>query len=295
MTDYQSKYNEYLELINEALKTYAAKEDCLQDEIYLAVNYSLMAGGKRIRPVILLEFCNICGGSIVSALPVACALEMIHTYSLIHDDLPCMDDDDLRRGKPTNHIVFGEAGAVLAGDALLNLAFETIVNFAASSGLSNEQIIKILQYLSTASGIKGMIGGQVIDMRFEKTAADIESLRSMHRLKTGAMFKASAVLGCICANASEDKIKSAENFADNFGLAFQITDDILDVVGSAEKTGKNKSDVNNNKSTFVSLLGMENAKKEAEKYINNAKEELMHFNNNDFIIWLANTLLEREK
>lgn len=293
--NYENKLNEYIELINIKLKEYCPNENSLQKDIYTAMLYSLEGNGKRIRPVLTLEFCRICGADINKALPVACALEMIHTYSLIHDDLPAMDNDDLRRGKPTNHIVFGEALSILAGDGLLNLAFETIVNFGEKAGLKETQIINSIKYLAKYSGTNGMIGGQVIDIKSEKNIFDIDTLNKMHLLKTGALFKASTILGCICANAF-DKIIFAEEFSENIGLAFQIKDDILDIEGKIEVLGKKiLSDEKNNKTTYVKLLGLDGAKKSVEDYTNKAILALNKFDDNDFLIWLCNLLLNRDK
>lgn len=289
--DYNKKFNEYLELINNKINNLIPNEGI----IYEAMNYSLKAGGKRIRPIMVLEFCQMCGGDINKAMPLALATEIIHTYSLIHDDLPCMDDDDLRRGKPTNHKVFGEAMAVLAGDALLNFAFESVLESGEKADLSETQIIKALKELSTFSGSRGMIGGQVVDLLNENKESDLETLNKMHNLKTGALFKASSVLGCIAANASDDKILEAKNYAQNIGLAFQITDDILDVTGDANKMGKNaKSDISNNKSTFVSILGLQKANEFAVQYTNDAKAALNNFPNNEFMLWLSDMLINRE-
>lgn len=289
--DYNKKFNEYLELINNRINNLIPNEGI----IYEAMNYSLKAGGKRIRPVMVLEFCQMSGGDINKAMPLALATEIIHTYSLIHDDLPCMDDDDLRRGKPTNHKVFGEAMAVLAGDALLNFAFESVLESGENAGLKETQIVKALKELSTFSGSRGMIGGQVIDLLNENKESDLETLNKMHNLKTGALFKASAVLGCIAANASDDKISDAKKYAQNIGLAFQITDDILDIMGDANKMGKNaKSDISNNKSTFVSILGLQKANEFALKYTIDAKDALNNFPNNEFMLWLSDMLIKRE-
>ncbi len=293
--NYENKLNEYIKLINLKLKEYYPKEFSLQKDIYSAMSYSLQAKGKRIRPVITLEFCRICGSDINKAFPIACAIEMIHTYSLIHDDLPAMDNDMLRRGIPTNHIIFGEALSILAGDGLLNLAFETIVNFGENAGLSNSQIIDIIKYLAKSSGVNGMIGGQVIDIKSEKSNLDIGTLNKMHLLKTGALFKASAVLGCICANSYE-KISFAEQFAENIGLAFQIKDDILDIEGKTEILGKQIfSDKKNDKTTYVKLLDLDGAKQSVLDYTNKAVLALNKFNNNDFLIWLCDILLKRDK
>ncbi|MDE6133098.1 MAG: polyprenyl synthetase family protein, partial [Oscillospiraceae bacterium] len=210
----------------EGLKENAAKNGYCQKSIAQAMWYSLSAGGKRIRPVLMLEFCRMCGGDVEKVLPSACALEMIHTFSLIHDDLPCMDNDDFRRGKPSCHKAYGEAEALLAGDALLNLAYEII----SSSGLPAETKIAVISELSMDVGINGMIGGQVIDTSYDgKMIADL--LLEMYSMKTGALLKAACKIGCIAAGADVEKLKAAETYAEKLGLAFQIKDDILDVSG----------------------------------------------------------------
>lgn len=229
--------------------------DCLEQDVISAMEYSLMAGGKRIRPRLTLAFCRLCGGAEEQALPCACAVEMIHTYSLIHDDLPCMDDDDMRRGMPSNHIRFGEDIALLAGDALQSLAFETMLK-----GVTQEnalQSAKAAAYLANACGALGMVGGQVIDLQHENKKAPVEILKIMDKKKTGALIKAACVMGCICADARKEQCEAAEKYAEDIGLAFQIVDDILDVTADSGTLGKPAgSDGGNNKSTYMSLLGI---------------------------------------
>ncbi len=244
---------DYLELINEALEKYMPESD---DVVTEAMKYSVRNGGKRIRPMLVLEFCKSCGGDVNKALPFACAVEMIHTYSLIHDDLPCMDDDDYRRGKPSCHIAFGEANALLAGDSLLTLAFQTVANADLEAGL----VVKATKELAKAAGILGMVGGQVLDLQNENKALTVSDLEKIDNLKTGELIRISCVLGCLAANA-QDKIPSAEKYAKGIGLAFQIIDDVLDVTSDAETLGKPiGSDSENQKSTYVSLLGIEKSK-----------------------------------
>lgn len=258
----------YIELIENKLRFYNPQPDNLQNNIYKAMNYSLEAGGKRLRPVLLLEFCRVCGGNIDEAMPFACALEMIHTYSLIHDDLPAMDNDDLRRGQPTNHKVFGEAVAILAGDALLTKAFHIM----ASANMENKaNHIKAIEYMSNAAGTEGMIGGQIVDIENENKPASIETLRYMHSLKTGALIKAACVIGGIVAGASDKTLKILSDYAENLGIAFQIRDDILDVTGNEEELGKPiGSDAKCNKSTYVSILGIDEAKELCSEYTEKA-------------------------
>lgn len=261
----------YLDEINSALKEYLPTAD---DVVSQAMRYSVENGGKRIRPALLLEFCRVCGGDYKKAVPFACALEMIHTYSLIHDDLPCMDNDDFRRGKPSCHIAFGEEYALLAGDALLTLAFET----AMKSNLSAEIIVKAAKELAKAAGVMGMVGGQVLDLQNEGKKVGVSDLQKTDELKTGELIRAACVLGCVCAGADDKKIAAAEKYAHDIGIAFQIVDDILDVTSDEETLGKPiGSDEENQKSTYVSLLGVEKSRKTAEELTLNAQKALDAF------------------
>ena len=261
----------YLDEINSALKEYLPAAD---DVVSQAMRYSVENGGKRIRPALLLEFCRVCGGDYKKAMPFACALEMIHTYSLIHDDLPCMDNDDFRRGKPSCHIAFGEEYALLAGDALLTLAFET----AMKSNLSAEITVKAAKELAKAAGVMGMVGGQVLDLQNEGKKVGIPDLQKTDELKTGELIRAACVLGCVCAGADDKKIAAAEKYAHDIGIAFQIVDDILDVTSDEETLGKPiGSDEENQKSTYVSLLGIEKSRKTAEELTLNAQKALDAF------------------
>lgn len=264
---------QYIDLINQALETYLYSVNDGQDIVVDAMRYSVRNGGKRVRPMLVLEFCRVCGGNVEDALPFACALEMIHTYSLIHDDLPCMDDDDMRRGKPSCHKQFGEAYALLAGDGLLTLAFETLTK---AKNIDVSDIVRAVQTLSERSGVSGMIGGQVIDLLSEDGEPDDALLRRIDRLKTGALIQASVRLGCIAAGVTDEKIlKAADVYAQNIGLAFQIVDDILDVTSSTEALGKPVgSDEKNDKVTFVKLLGLEKCKALAEELTGNAVQAL---------------------
>ncbi|MCI5591653.1 MAG: farnesyl diphosphate synthase [Oscillospiraceae bacterium] len=261
----------YLDEINSALKEYLPAAD---DVVSQAMRYSVENGGKRIRPALLLEFCRVCGGDYKKAVPFACALEMIHTYSLIHDDLPCMDNDDFRRGKPSCHIAFGEEYALLAGDALLTLAFET----AMKSNLSAEITVKAAKELAKAAGVMGMVGGQVLDLQNEGKKVGVSDLQKTDELKTGELIRAACVLGCVCAGADDKKIAAAEKYAHDIGIAFQIVDDILDVTSDEETLGKPiGSDEENQKSTYVSLLGIEKSRKTAEELTLNAQKALDAF------------------
>ena len=261
----------YLDEINSALKEYLPAAD---DVVSQAMRYSVENGGKRIRPALLLEFCRVCGGDYKKAVPFACALEMIHTYSLIHDDLPCMDNDDFRRGKPSCHIAFGEEYALLAGDALLTLAFET----AMKSNLSAEITVKAAKELAKAAGVMGMVGGQVLDLQNEGKKVGVSDLQKTDELKTGELIRAACVLGCACAGADDKKIAAAEKYAHDIGIVFQIVDDILDVTSDEETLGKPiGSDEENQKSTYVSLLGIEKSRKTAEELTLNAQKALDAF------------------
>ena len=262
-------------------------------DIYDAMNYSLMAGGKRIRPVLTLETCRMCGGDVQAVLPFACAVEMIHTYSLIHDDLPCMDDDDLRRGKPTNHKVYGEATAVLAGDALLTAAFEMMAEYRA--GLPAERVLEAMDCLSHAAGAVGMIGGQMLDMEGEKRPLSLEELKLMQALKTGALISAAAELGCILAGGTEQQRQAVRTYAQCIGRAFQVRDDMLDVTSTDEVLGKPiGSDAENGKTTFVTALGLDGCGALVEELTEQAIRALSCFDAPEFHIWLAKLLAGRD-
>ena len=277
-------------MINDALEEYLPKSDDIVSE---AMKYSMRNGGKRIRPMLTLEFCKACGAEPEKALPLACAVEMIHTYSLIHDDLPCMDDDDYRRGKPSCHIAFGEANALLAGDALLTLAFET----AVKADIAAENVVRAVKELSYSAGILGMVGGQVLDLQNENKALTLSELEQIHNLKTGELIRVACVLGCVAAGADEEKIKSAEAYAKGIGLTFQIVDDILDVTSDAETLGKPiGSDAENQKTTYVSLLGIEKSKEVAAELTRKAKAALAVYDENtEALSLLADNLLIRKK
>ncbi len=299
MSDFDKRSKEYVELINSAIseyvseKSFGGRESSGLELMLKAMAYSLEIGGKRIRPMLTLEFCRVCGGDFTKAIPFAVGVEMIHTYSLIHDDLPCMDDDDMRRGKPSSHKVFGEANALLAGDSLLTLAFETVLS---ADGISGEAKAKAGLELAKAAGCSGMIAGQVMDLANEGKSASLDKVRATDRRKTGELIRVSAVLGCIAADADEEKIKAAEEYCNNIGLAFQIVDDILDVTSDEETLGKPiGSDSENEKSTYVSLLGLEESSRYASELTANAKKSLEIFGNEgEFLIELADMLSTRK-
>lgn len=255
-----------------------------------AMRYSLSAGGKRIRPVLCLEFARIFGAE-EKALDAACALEMIHTFSLIHDDLPCMDNDDFRRGKPSCHKQFDEAQALLAGDALENYAFEVI---ASDDKLSFEQRVKLTRCLSRNVGVMGMIGGQVIDVKNEGSRLDGESLLKMYSMKTGALIKCACEMGVICAGR-DDMLPVAEEYGECLGLAFQIVDDILDITADEKLLGKPvHSDEEQNKSTYPAIFGMETAKEKAAELTDRAMAAIEKLPDNGFITELTASLLKRQ-
>ena len=256
-----------------------------------SMRYSLLAGGKRIRPVLALAFCDALGGDIEKALPAACALEMIHTYSLIHDDLPCMDDDVLRRGKPTNHVVYGECTATLAGDALQSLAFETL----ASAPLESGRIVRCLKILSEAAGYRGMCQGQFLDMEGEGKSLTAEELTHINNLKTGALLSAACRMGAAAAGADEKQLEAAGIFGSLLGLAFQIRDDVLDVISTDAELGKSVgSDVQEHKNTYMALLGMEGCNREISRLTASAVAVLEeNFTDTAFLSDLARSLAER--
>lgn len=267
--------DEYIRMINAALED--SLEKCGDNVVSKAMKYSVRNGGKRIRPLLLLEFCRLCGGDVESALPFACAVEMIHTYSLIHDDLPCMDNDDMRRGKPSCHIKFKEHFALLAGDSLLTYAFSSVLSSSAAKN-DPEMTLEALSVLAEGAGNGGMIGGQVIDLESEGIQISSETLEKMDRLKTGALIKASCVMGVIAAHGTDESKKAAATFAEKLGQAFQVVDDILDVIGNEETLGKPiGSDAESEKSTYVSLLGLEMSQIFAKKLTDEALKSLELF------------------
>ena len=272
---------------------HACFQDCApRGNLYDAMRYSLLAGGKRLRPVLLLEACRLCGGAVEDALPFAGAIEMVHTYSLIHDDLPAMDNDDLRRGRPTNHIVYGEATAILAGDALLTAAFEQLTK----ADLPAERVVEAVRCLSHAAGSAGMVGGQALDMAGEGRALDREELELLQSLKTGALISAAAELGCIAAGGTPEQRGRVRAYAQALGRAFQVRDDMLDVISSQAELGKPVgSDQTNEKNTFVTALGLEGCATLVEELTRQAVEAMDGFVQPEFHVWLARSLAQRTK
>ena len=285
--DFINELNSAVSLADEYIKSVLPKEKLPQEEIVKAMDYSLSSGGKRIRPVIAIFAAKSLGAGSESVMPYAAAIELIHTYSLIHDDLPCMDNDDLRRGRPTNHKVFGEATAVLAGDALLNFAFET----ALMSDTEPEKKIALLKIIARSAGLYGMIGGQILDMEGEKRKLAADEIRLMQNLKTGALIKAAAAIGAVTAGERKEFF---DVYAENLGLAFQLKDDILDVTATTEEIGKPVlSDEKNEKSTFVSLYGVDGTKRLLEETTEKAIASLPE--GAELLKELALYLLERKK
>ena len=282
-------------IVEEALEHYLPGEDNIPADIYKAVRYSVFNGGKRIRPILCLAATEAVGGDLGPAIPVACALELIHSYSLIHDDLPAMDDDDFRRGKPTCHKVFGENIAILAGDALLTEAF-VLLSHVEKVRLSAERRLAVIQEIAKAAGICGMIGGQTLDVLSGKSEPNENMLREIHRRKTGALIVAAVKSGAIIFNARKDKIQALAEYGINVGLAFQIADDILNVEGDRELMGKKTgSDAAHDKLTYPSLLGLDLAKEKLAKYIDAAEASLSGFDERARpLLVIARYIMERK-
>ena len=285
--DLQNK--EYLQFIEEYLD-----QQCFfnmqepQQELFDAMRYSLLAGGKRLRPILVFDFCRTCGGDWKKSAPFAAAIEMIHTYSLIHDDLPCMDNDDYRRGRLTNHKVYGEATAVLAGDALLTAAF----SYIARADFSAEIRIHAVEILSHCAGELGMVGGQMLDMMSEKRQCTKQEVLDIHSRKTGALIRAACMLGVLAGEGSADQMDAADCFAKNLGLAFQIRDDMLDVIGDASELGKAVG-VDTNKNTFVHLYGLDVCDEMVRNHTDIALSSLSAFSDYEYIRQLATQLTKR--
>ena len=293
-TDIKNKLTVSAKLTEEALEKYLARYDEDIKTLLESEQYSIFAGGKRIRPFLTLEFCRLFGGDERAALPFAAAVEMIHTYSLIHDDLPCMDNDDLRRGKPTNHKVFGYSTALLAGDGLLTRAFGVA---ASNPYVDSATAIAAVRALSEAAGEFGMIGGQIIDLYGEKERLTEEKLVKLHTLKTGALIKVCATMGCLAAGCGEDssEMEAALEYAAKIGLAFQIIDDIMDVTVSEEVLGKSAgSDIENNKTTFLTYYSIEDAKAYATRLTAEAVSAISEYVGSETLTDLAAYLLDRD-
>lgn len=286
---YKNQTKVYQQLIEKYLSETCFVDDTQpQKKLFEAMRYSLLAGGKRLRPLLVLEFCRLSGGDYQKALPFAAAVEMVHTYSLIHDDLPCMDNDDFRRGNPTNHKVYGEAVAVLAGDALLTAAFSSIAN----AELPADARIKAVSVLSECAGELGMVGGQVLDIESETRQCTVQEVLDIQSRKTGALIRAACMMGVIAAEGSAVQLRAAGSFADHLGLAFQIRDDMLDVIGNAQELGKSVG-TDAVKNTFVHLFGLDACDKMVTDHTQKAIGALSAFADNDYITWLSNSLINR--
>ena len=279
---------EYLSAVEAYLAGCSCYPDQPQQSLFESMRYSLLAGGKRLRPVFVLDFCRMCGGDWKKALPFAAAVEMIHTYSLIHDDLPCMDNDDFRRGKPTNHKVYGEAMAVLAGDALLTAAFKQLT----MADLPADVKIKAVEVLSDCAGELGMVGGQVLDIQSEERQCTRQEVIDIQSRKTGALIKSACLLGVLAGQGSERQMEAASAFAEHLGLAFQIRDDMLDVIGNAEELGK-ATGMDAGKNTFVQLYGIEKCDELVRSNTESALMQLAVFENADYMRAVAHQLVGR--
>ncbi len=284
-------------IVDGALDDYFPKADGLAADLINAMRYSLFAGGKRLRPILCMAGAEMVGGQGRHVLPVACALELIHTYSLIHDDLPLMDDDDLRRGKPTNHKVFGDAIALLAGDGLLTEAFSLMTSPHATGEIPPDRLLEAIRMISVAAGYDGMVGGQVVDMQWEGKKADLETVKFLHTHKTGAMITASVTSGALVGGAGESQVQSVLSYGNKIGLAFQISDDILDVEGDSETMGKMAgADEEKGKSTYPSVLGMDESKKIQSDLVQEAVRELKVFGEKaEPLRQIAYYIIERKK
>ncbi|MFZ5805747.1 MAG: polyprenyl synthetase family protein [Verrucomicrobiota bacterium] len=289
----KSYWKQRQSLVEKALDAFLPKKSAKPSTIHRAMRYSLFAGGKRLRPILCLAACEAVGGKAHNALLLACAVECIHTYSLIHDDLPCMDDDDLRRGKPTSHKVFGEGMAVLTGDALLTIAFELAGKNKEAKCYSTANFIL---ELARASGSLGLIAGQVADLEGEGKKISPPQLRFIHKNKTAALIASSIKLGAMAGNASSAQLKHLENFGQHLGLAFQVIDDILDITQTSEQLGKSAGkDLKAQKATYPALMGLEKAQHEAAKLTRHAMSELKFFSKNASALEaIARFLLERK-
>jgi len=278
------KIEQYLDerktLVDKALQKFMPRPSGLASDVINAMNYSLFAGGKRVRPILCMAGAEAVGGSTDSVVPVACAIELIHTYSLIHDDLPVMDNDDLRRGKPTNHKVFGEAVALLAGDGLLTLAFNLMAGYGAEKEVEKKALLRVIDLIASAAGYKGMVGGQVVDITYEGKEPDPSVVEYIHRHKTAALIAASVTAGTILAGGNKDEEKSINRYGQQIGLAFQIADDILNIQGDRKIMGKGTgSDKEKGKITYPSVFGTAESTKIQKELIKNAIESLKGFDN----------------
>ncbi|MCC5909934.1 MAG: polyprenyl synthetase family protein [Clostridiaceae bacterium] len=293
--DWRLRLDEYINIINKEIEQYISSKGDKNKTLIEAMEYSLKAGGKRLRPVLALASYDIFNDHVANILPYACGLEMIHTYSLIHDDLPAMDNDDYRRGKPTNHKVYGEGIAILAGDGLLNYAFEIMLRDALTHN-NIRPFVESIHEIAAAAGVNGMIGGQVVDLESENKAIDAETLDYIHLNKTAALITAPLKIGAIIAQADQEDIENMGYIGENLGLAFQIRDDILDIVGTQEKLGKNiGSDEGSKKATYPAIHGIDHSIEKVKELTSNANKALSKYNGKArFLSELSNYLVSRE-
>jgi len=295
--DFKAYLSDKRGMVDAALEAYFPDPAGLTSDLIKAMRYSLLAGGKRLRPILCMAGAEAVGGDGSRVLPVACALEMIHTYSLIHDDLPIMDDDDLRRGKPTNHKVFGDAIALLAGDGLLTEAFNAMTSSEPAEWVPPLTLIQAIRLIARAAGHEGMVGGQAVDIQWEGKAADLEVVRFMHTRKTGAMITASVASGAILAGANDVQLKAITSYGEKIGLAFQISDDILDIEGDSETMGKRAgADMEKGKMTYPAVLGLDRSKVIQQEMVLGAIEDLRGFDERaEPLRRIARYIIERKK
>lgn len=288
--EFKERLHYYKDMIEGYLSAYFGDEPRAYSKLIDSMNYSLNAGGKRLRPALVLEFCRVCGGDVQRALPVAAGVEMLHTYTLIHDDLPSMDNDDMRRGKPTNHKVFGEFTATLAGDALQAEAYASILR----ADFPADTLVKCVGALIQVAGADGICGGQQLDMEGEGTPQTEQDLMEIHKRKTAALIRGACIIGVACGNGSAEQERAAVNYAEALGLAFQIRDDVLDVISTEEELGKPiGSDDEQGKTTFMTLFGAEECEARIRRLTHEAKQAVMCFEQNEFLIELAESMAVR--
>lgn len=291
--DFKEELKKKAALVDDALERFLPSPDAYPPLIHQAMRYSVLGGGKRLRPSLVIASAEVAGGTPGDVMPAACAVELIHAYSLIHDDLPAMDNDDFRRGKPANHKVYGEAMALLAGDALLTLAFKLLAECRAARP---EDVVRVIHEVAAGAGTKGLIGGQVVDTFSTEEEIDAATLEYIHRHKTGALYRVSVRTGAILAGASAEALANLTEYAEYMGLAFQIKDDILDIEGDEKKLGKPVgSDVRNKKATYPALFGLEKSKEKARSAVESAKEALSPFGKEaDFLRQLVEYVIKRD-
>lgn len=295
MTDIKARIKKDADLMEGVLEGYLSATDDKYPILFDAMRYGVLDGGKRVRPFLALEFCRLAGGEDKAVLPFAAAIECIHSYSLVHDDLPCMDNDVLRRGKPTNHVKFGEANALLCGDALLTYAFEIASN---NEYVDAKGVVEAIRLLSNMSGVFGMVGGQQIDLLSENKSIDMDTLKYLHSKKTGCLIRCASLLGCVAAGdkCSKELYEAADKYARGIGLTFQIIDDILDVTGDEAVFGKPiGSDAEQNKTTFMTFMSVEDAFEEARKLTEEAKAAISGYKGSEILCDFADYLLYRNK